>query len=802
MKNLESYNLNSSINIGANIKKDKGYLFPKKSSKKKVKPIFFKPKKILKVKLTNKCLSSDISLGKQKSNEVSKKYASSLFDHSGSDLGLKFSIPIKSKRRNSLQLKDDSKICSNISAKSKNKLENNQNNKNPTFEALKKTIINLSPQDIRQTLFEYENNEITLEINKLPDDELLIKKKLNNIKKKNEFILEDKIKNIIDLTPTTLEPLKNNFIKNMGQFLKENKYRKLLNKGHVYDSLDDEEESDEEDINSFYIEPYSKFLYILDSITFFSSLIMILYFPVYLAKQKYFCDNIINKDTFLFHCVDFIYILDLVINCYRSYYDYNEVLIKKSSLIFIHYLKTWLLFDLISSIPFFTIIKINESKCLDENIYHDYRLNNNGKHSIHYNTNINNIHYLLTLIKVIKTFKVFKYNIALKKIRKIFIYFDFFYDWGNVFLYTFFFFSFLNFGASLFIFIGRNNNNNWIFLGGLEEFNFIDIYFAAIQYLIETVTTVGYGELIGRNLNEIIFQIIMLIVGTCIYSWLISFISTYVKKINEKNIKYEEKVHLLEEMKLYNPKFNDKLYDKILKLLNYRKYHEEEEGKKLLLDSLPNSLKNTLIIEMYKSYINGFFFFRNVENREFIVQVISNLKPVLGIKGDILVQEGDYFEELIFVKNGYISLEVWIDMIDPENSINNYLIEYFFTKNVKKKQLQKSNYRSSKSLFSEKTYKNDKFFNFNNNKNDIYKYNIKKLKVLDVRKNEHFGDVFMFLNKKSPFYIRVGSNKADLLFLKKLDALDISHKFPNISKAIIKKPLENSKIIKNMAFKV
>ena len=41
MKNLESYNLNSSINIGANIKKDKGYLFPKKSSKKKVKPIFF-----------------------------------------------------------------------------------------------------------------------------------------------------------------------------------------------------------------------------------------------------------------------------------------------------------------------------------------------------------------------------------------------------------------------------------------------------------------------------------------------------------------------------------------------------------------------------------------------------------------------------------------------------------------------------------------------------------------------------------------------------------------------------------------
>ena len=69
--------------------------------------------------------------------------------------------------------------------------------------------------------------------------------------------------------------------------------------------------------------------------------------------------------------------------------------------------------------------------------------------------------------------------------------------------------------------------------------------------------------------------------------------------------------------------------------------------KNILFDSLPNSLKNTLVIEMYRSYINGFLFFKNVENREFIVQVISKLKPVLGIKGDILLQEGENFDELI-----------------------------------------------------------------------------------------------------------------------------------------------------------
>jgi hypothetical protein len=89
----------------------------------------------------------------------------------------------------------------------------------------------------------------------------------------------------------TLKPLRNNFTKNMKQFHKENKYRTLLSKGHVYDSLDDEEESDEEDINRCYLEPESIFLYILDSITFISSLIIMIYFPIFafiISKLGYY----------------------------------------------------------------------------------------------------------------------------------------------------------------------------------------------------------------------------------------------------------------------------------------------------------------------------------------------------------------------------------------------------------------------------------------------------------------------------------------------------------------------------------
>ena len=532
------------------------------------------------------------------------------------------------------------------------------------------------------------------------------------------------------------------------------------------------------------------------------------YVPIYLAKRLFFCQYISDKSSIIFFFIDFVYIFDFIINFYRSYYNFDEVLVKKNIKIFIHYFKTWLLFDLISSIPIYTILKFHETKCrAGGSIYEDLKLKNSGMHSHYYNINLNNMHYILLLIKVIKTFKIFKKNIATKKIKQTFYHMNILNNWGNVLLYALFFFSFLNFISCVFVFLGRNIDDSWIFINGLEKMSFIDIYIGATYYIVMTVTTVGYGDVLGKSKNEILFQIIMIIVGTCIYSWLISSVSNYVKKMSGKDLKYQEKLQILEEIKLNNH-ISEKLYNKIFRLLNYRKYREEETEKNVILESLPNSLKNTLLIEMYKVYINGFSFFKGIENKEFIVQIISKLNPIIGIRGDILIEEGESIEEIIFIKNGVLSLEVWIDMTNPEESIKNYLDENGFIRLKKAPSLNKSSSKFNSTLSISNRQNHNLNTTFNNyfekidNKNEkalIEKR--KKLRILDIRKNEHFGDVPMFLNKKSPFYIRVNSRVADLLILKKLDAINISDKYPDVWKLVIKKPLENSKIIENLTLK-
>ena len=736
----------------SNMKRFSKKLLPSPSEKL----FFFKPKNKLKYKY-----------GFRRSTQMPSKYRKDLNDKPMSEkkVGVENMI---------------SNISSNVSnTKNRTKIINKKNNNdftNPFHSIQQKLSININSECIQKKLYEYENNEITTQINNLPEN-----RGASRFVKRNALVFKTNLKKL------SMNPFKNNFLKIMKQYNKEKNFRCLMQKECVYDSLDDEEDFENEIIDRFYFEPNSTFLYILDSIIFIFSLIILFYLPIYLSRKLFFCKKNMNGSSFIFYTIDIFYIIDFFINFFKSYYNFDEVLITDKKRIFIHYVKTWFYIDFISSLPFYITFTIMESECMGENIYYDSNLNNSGKHSFNYNINPYNMHYLLMLLKAFKTFKTFKKNIAVDKIEQILYDHEYFNQWIEVFLYVFFFFAFLNFCSCFYIFLGRNTLDSWIFRDGKETSSFAEIYLAAIYYLVVTVTTVGYGDLIGNTTNEIIFQIIMLIAGTCVYTWLISSVSTYVQKSNEKHIKYEGKIQILEEIKLNNPHFSEELYLRIQKLLYYRKFHEEESEKNIVLDSLPNSLKNNLIIEMYKTYINGFKFFRNIENRDFIVQVISKLEPIIGLKGDVLIEEGETIEDIIFIRSGILSLEIWLDMNHPKKSIKDYLLKNGFIKTKNRRRFGQLNIPLPK---------------YSSTNITVIEENIKRMRVLDIRKNEHFGDVFMFLNKKSPLWVTVKSSKADLLLLKKLDAYDISTNYQDIWKKIIKKPLENAKMVKKLTCQI
>jgi len=632
-----------------------------------------------------------------------------------------------------------------------------------------------------------KSNILLSDINNSKKEE---KTKNNNIENESEQTLKTTKTKNIDLTKTIIvSNIHSNTLQNKSTLFAE-KYRNLIHKNNLYDSLDDEEIDDGDD--GFYLDPNSKFILIFDSILFISSMISFLETPFYLAINHDFCKS--KKLTIIggFNIItELIYILDLILGFFRGYYNWEEQLVTKKRYILKKYLTDWFIFDLISAIPIYILHKMHEPLC------NDYELS-----TTYYNNILDNLSYLLICNKLFKVYKIHVNNQAVK------VYSNKINDFWSMFYTVVFVVGALNYSACLYIFIARNCYPNWILNARLGTESFSAIYICSIYILIMALTTVGYGDITCYSFHERIYQMFLLVVGIMAYSYAVSAFSNFVQKINDKSADFEKKKSILDEIKLSNPNLPDELYERILKHLIYKNTHEKKL-KNVLFDGLPLTLKNNLISEMYKPIIKSFIFFKNFQNTDFIVRVILAFKSIMAYKNDILVNEGDMVEEILFVKKGVLSLEIPINLTNPQENIDKYLNAPLLKINDFEKVIDNENKKKQSSVKSLKIFDSTIDNPYNMCDSPTHKKKTVKekekvvdkkkyVKILSIRSNEHFGDVLMFLEQRSPLRIRVRTKKCELFFLKKIDAIKISTIHQNIWRRLNKKSIYNFEQIKKI----
>ena len=663
------------------------------------------------------------------------------------------------------------------------------------------------------------NNENNTKLDLLNNEE--IKSKVNNttkinsnINKKNEIM---KVRNSNKLN-----------IVDDKQLQKE-KFRRLMFRGLVYDSFDDEEEFEDQVNKNFYILPNSVFIIILDTFVAINILYYLLFNPYIMASSTEFIFSRLFTYKEIYHfIIEFIFIIDFIVQFFRAYYDFDENLITDKKKIIFNYLGSWFLIDLITVIPTFIMIKFFYEKDKYKKGY-DYICN--------YGCQSDNLIHLVSFIKIIKIFKILDRN------QNQFISFiwtrlsntSFIDNWGNIIYEVTLAILFLHITSCIHIIVGRNSYPNWIIVKNLSESDFSTIYLTSIYFLITTMTSVGYGDITGNEIREFIFQIFLLIIGIIAYSWLVSSVSNYVIENNKDTEYFISKVNILDDIKLIHPEMGNELYSKIYLYLKQLKIMKKKKDKNILLESLPYNLKNKVLYEINRPLIERLDFFKNFQNSVFILSAVNKLIPIVTNKGDIIIEQDEIIYSMIFVKQGRIGVELAVDMNNIYNKIDDYLNGNFILgeENDKKDKLQ-YNRKNAFSLMSALHYTMDDSFIFNqgrkldlnykkplsfrkkllkfmentfnsNNKvgkpQDTNKKKFKYIKLYYIRKGEHFGDIFMFLNKPSCFTLKVKSPKAELLLLKKIDAIEISSNYPNIWKRANKKSFKNLIHLKELVSK-
>ena len=647
---------------------------------------------------------------------------------------------------------------------------------------------------------------------------------------------ENNDNNPINKTFVPKTEIKKKLLKEYNEYQKfEKKYRKIKITSQLYDSMVDNEESAEEsedDGTNFYLAVDSSFIFIYDMLLIFFTFYTLMFIPISLAKIKYFCEkekkiyevlNIINE---------LIYIFDILISFFRSYYNYEYKIITNNKKIINNYLKNGFISDLIEAFPSYAIRKKICYNC-------------NGKYTF---SNSEMIISILLILKIFKIFKVFdnKKNrvieVLYEKISKNYSLEKII----NVIIYIIFIISFCHSLICIHIFIGKQNYPNWMVFIHIENKRLYDKYISSFYFIITTMTTVGYGDITCKSSVERTFQIILLAIGTLTYSFIITTIGNYIEKQNNIKIQLDNQKNILEQIRITHPLMPFHLYYKIQDYL-VKKAYKLENNKKMeirtLVNGLPDKIRNDMLKIIYKDIIINFKMFKDCKNSNFIIKMLTCFVQTTCKKDVILLEEGKKIENIIFVKDGRLILEATIDLLDPLKSIKKYFNQNFKDMDPDNKSKKNSNVSgeedkenneekmnlsylekklnnfiesnktvvSKAPIFETNNPNNETFqmaFNdnsFNNEEDSAVnenKENCQFLKIIDIRKNEHFGDIFMLAEKPSPLTLKVKSKIAEIFLLRKKDAININHIHHNIVNRIKAKSYKNIISLRRKTIKI
>ena len=691
---------------------------------------------------------------------------------------------------------------------------------------IKQKILDISTQIEKDELnfSEFENNNNSSKVAKsFSCSNKLIKKLYNESGNDSSSYTPHKKdeKKTNDLSSFKKVSNSDNYKKDAFKRNKEKIFRKIEKKIIIYDSMDDSDIFDERGEIGFNISSNKMITLIFDSSIILCTLFDVIYTPFRLSSTICFCKEISKNIKFIYAFIDLLYIGDLLCGFFRTYYYTDSKKNKDNETKIRYYLTNQFILDFLQAFPFFSIIL--------------FLCKNNNNFCSEYSFSPNQTFLLLCCyIKQLKIIKILNKNSnsITKKIidffsEKYYIEEKFnFIKWCIICIYVIY--SFI----SLHIFIGHQSYQNWIISVGLQNKNYFSLYISSFYFLMATVSTVGYGDIVCKSTIEICFQAIFLSVGVCVYSWIVSYLGNYIQNHDHAENKYDEDEGLLEEIRIAYPEMPFKLYHQILQHLKSRKLRQQKCDANILINSLPFSFRNHLLLTMYKQTTDRLKICKNCHNSDFIIKLLTSFIPIFSKKNSLIIHEGELIESIVFINDGRLALEASIDIEFPGHSVYQYLYVKFRDINDilgNTVQINSSSTGSHINFHNFIEYKRaesflDKVINKSNSKcilasnldetsigRQIGKYdydgnfeesNYKYINIVNILKNESYGSVYMFLDKPSPLSLRVKSKKAELFLLRKFNAFSISRLHPNIWKRFQKKAYLNMISVKNMTIKI
>ena len=215
-------------------------------------------------------------------------------------------------------------------------------------------------------------------------------------------------------------------------------------------------------------------------------------------------------------------------------------------------------------------------------------------------------------------------------------------------------------------------------------------YISGLYYTIQTLTTIGFGEISPNNKNSLVIIIFSLFLGINFMSVITSNIKYLTNKMRDfsRETSLNEKFEFLifQVQKSTGKVFPSRLKKLMSLFLSFRRglaYSEIKNNNKRLFDICRNKIVNEIHSQLFNYLKENFYiYFENCED-EFIFEIFEFMKPKMFTAGKTIIGYNKNVKNLYFLNIG--SVFIYNKYDQPVYGIfeNNIFGEFEFISNTK-----------------------------------------------------------------------------------------------------------------------
>ena len=346
-------------------------------------------------------------------------------------------------------------------------------------------------------------------------------------------------------------------------------------------------------------------------------------------------------------CVNFLFCCDIGITFFSAYVNAEGEMEVKRVTIACNYLKGWFWVDVLASMPFSLI---------------DYFSPDSQGPSGNYNRLVRvmrlpRLYKLLRLARMIKTAKVSNSDFV-EKMQ----------DYLNINSRLYKLLRFLLLVAACVHLMGclwyfsskidAGSVDSWVIRYGFQDEDNFTLYLRSIYWAVETILTVGYGDIAARTMFEQLLAIVWMIFGVGFYSYTVGSLSSFLQSIDSRESVLLWKMVAVQEF-AKQVGLRPELREQVRNAIRFHSWKTAMHwnNKHSLFSELPASLQYEVSTRMYGGVVTEMPFFAQ-RNKQFAVFFMPLLKPMKLMDAERLYREKDYADTVYFIAKGRLDLTI------------------------------------------------------------------------------------------------------------------------------------------------